>query len=579
MKQRRRLTAWESFFTLKRRIILIFAASSICMFAGIGAVSYFAITSILTNKINAGVQSNLTQIQLALYNNISNLNHVSQQFDDQGIIGLKMNEFLMTQEPYARVELMTEMKTEVNNLTFTNPGIGMVMYYFANDHTTLLENSSPKANFDPSTLPLIASYYKIAYYGPHISRDRFNNQYVLSALRKVNLVGRDDAYVYLETGFKLTQSILDTDRSGILAYHLMLDNNGRIAYSEAPEAFPLNSVFGGGGDNKNLTGVLNNYYWFKVVSNQGWSVVSVIPAVEYNRERNVWLSRMAVLLAVFLIVDLLLALLLWDFVCSPLETFEKEMKWIDHGNFDTEPAITRIPEFDELLRKFQAMKTQILDLIREVGQKEKRRADLEIEKLLYQINPHFLMNTLNTAHWVAVMNNQTEIDQILQTLNKLLSYNLGKKGRLTTIADEVDAVRQYLYLQHIRREFDFDVQVKAGEAALGLRIPRFILQPIVENAIYHGLSQHGRIAVTVELNERIEITVEDNGAGMSGEKVKELLSKEHVEQEKVGMGIGMNYVKRILESYYAGQAELTIDSEPEKGTCVKIRLPLSTEDQ
>jgi two-component system, sensor histidine kinase YesM len=577
MNERRKVIPWSEFFTLKHRIFLIFTVSSILMFLGIGLVSYFAITSILTNKINAGVQSNLIQIQLALLNNLSNLNHVSQQFDDQGVIGLNLNQFLQSHEPYEQAQLMTKMKEDLNNITFSNPGIGLVMYYFEKDHTFMLENSGLKANFDPTTLPLIASYYKIAYYGPHVSWDKYNDQYVLSALRKVNLAGRDDTYVYIETGFKLTQTILDTDRTGVMAFHLMLDNDGRIAYSEVPNAFPLNTQFGGGGNNKILAGFLNNYYWFKVVSNQGWSVVSVIPSAEYNREKNLWISRMLFLLIVFFVINLFLTLLLWDFVYRPLGKFEKEIKWIENGNFNVEMTFTRIPEFDDLLRKFQQMKKQILDLIREVEYKEKRRADLEIEKLLYQINPHFLMNTLDTAHWMAVMNDQTEIDRIVQTLNKLLSYNLGKKGRMTTIADEIDALKQYLFLQQVRHEFDFDIQVKAGAETMSLSIPRFILQPIVENAIYHGISKHGLITVTVELKDRIEISIKDNGAGMTDEKVRELLNKEQVEQEKVGMGIGMNYVKRILESYYAGQAELCIESKPGEGTLVTLSLPVSME--
>ncbi|MGZ9221576.1 MAG: hypothetical protein ACXW4Q_05670 [Anaerolineales bacterium] len=84
--------------------------------------------------------------------------------------------------------------------------------------------------------------------------DRFNNRFVLSALRKADLAERDDAYVCIETGSKLTQNILDIDRSGIKASHLMLDNDGRVAYTEVPEVFPQDSSFEGGGDNKNLSG-------------------------------------------------------------------------------------------------------------------------------------------------------------------------------------------------------------------------------------------------------------------------------------------------------------------------------------
>lgn len=98
-----------------------------------------------------------------------------------------------------------------------------------------------KQPFHIDNLPILAEYYGITYFGPHISQDRFNNQYVLSALRKVDLPEREDAYVYIESGFKLTQSILDLDEVSKHTNHLILDNNGRISYSELQEIFPENS--------------------------------------------------------------------------------------------------------------------------------------------------------------------------------------------------------------------------------------------------------------------------------------------------------------------------------------------------
>ncbi len=371
------------------------------IFLGIGVVSYLAITSILTHKINAGIGSNLKQIQLALTNSLSNLNHVSQQLASQGDVGIKLDQFLSTTEPYTKAKLLSDMKSQLNIITFANPGVGLVMYYFENDHQYFLENSGIRADFDPKTLPLIASYSQINYYGPHVSKDRFSNQYVLSVLRKVDLAERDDTYIYIETGFKLTQNVLETDQTSVKTSHLMLDNDGRIAYSEVPDIFPMNAMFGGGGDNKNVSGILDGYVWQKATSNQGWSVISVIPMNEYNQERDDWLRLMLFLLVVFMGITLLLALLLWDSVYRPLAKFDKEIRWIENGNFHSTVALTKIPEFDHLLEQFQRMKKQIVDLFQEVETKEKRRADLEIEKLLYQINPHFLMNTLDTAHWLA----------------------------------------------------------------------------------------------------------------------------------------------------------------------------------
>src|SRR5690606_35973015 len=105
------------------------------------------------------------------------------------------------------------------------------------------ENLPVEENFSIDTLPLLAEYYEIKYFGPHPSLGLFDNQVVLSALRKVGLADRDDVYVYIETGFSLTQNILDSNEYGGQLSHLILDGNGRIAYSEVPEVFENGTQF------------------------------------------------------------------------------------------------------------------------------------------------------------------------------------------------------------------------------------------------------------------------------------------------------------------------------------------------
>jgi two-component system sensor histidine kinase YesM len=471
---------------------------------------------------------------------------------------------------------MDEMKTELNLITFTNPGVGLVMYYFQEDKSYLFENMVIKKEYSIEKLPKLAGYYGITYYGPHQSLERYNDQYVLSALRKVEIEGRSDAYVYIESGFKLTQNLLDSDGIGSKTFHLMLDNDGRIAYSQNEAEFPVNTIFQDGGG-KAARGSTKDFYWYKSVSNQGWSIVSVVAKVEFNRERNLWIRQMLVLLIVLSVFSLFLALLLWKMVYKPLGKFNKEMRFIEQGDFHATVSRTKIPEFDFLLNRFQEMKQQILDLFREVEVKEKRRADLEIEKLRYQINPHFLMNTISSVQWLAAANSQSDIERVAIALNKLLFYNLGKKGAAATVREELDALEEYLVLQRFRYDFQYEVAVNANDKALGMTMPRFILQPLVENAIHHGLEDKGSIRIDVSVEEHLTIVIEDTGKGMPEEAIRTLLGGERIGQEKVGMGIGLNYVKRMLESYYDGRAAIDIKSTVGKGTCVILRLPLSGE--
>lgn len=557
---------------LKRRIVVLFIASSLIPFIGIGLISYYTIDSILFNKIQMGIQSNLKQVQLSLENTINNMSHVSQQLSFDGTVGKKLDKYLLGGGPYETWSLSDEIKSEVGGITFTNPNIGLTMYYVAKDGTYLFENLNANEQFDPGKLPVLDVTNKITYHAPHTSQDGLNNHYVLSILRKAGIPERDDIYIYIESGFKVAQNILETDRISKSSHHLLLSSDGTIAFSELPDIFPVNSAFPGensGADHDTY----RDYYWFKGTSSQGWSIVSVIPGSEYNKERNRWLIQIVIFSLLVLVISIMLAWLLWKMVYRPLTKFHKEMKRAGQSDFRSASEKTYIPEFDYLLREFGDMKQQIGELFLEVEQKEKRRADLEIEKLRYQINPHFLMNTLDTAHWLAVMNGQNEIDQLVVSLNKLLYYNLGKLGEQATVKEELEALREYLTLQQIRYDFQFNVRVEAEDHVLDMFIPRFILQPLVENALYHGLNDQGSIRVDVKYDGFIELSVHDNGEGMTEETIRHLLHNDRVEKKKVGMGIGMNYVKRMIEFYYDGQASMQIESELGKGSSVILRLP------
>lgn len=564
--------------TLKKRIILIFAVSTLIPFVCTALVSNHAITLILGKNLNSGVQSNLHQVQLSLETTISNLNHVSQQLAYPGSVGMMLEQYLSATQQYQKAKLIEDLQTELNLITFTNPSTDLVMYYFKDEDRYMFQNNAIRENFSIDKLPMLAEYYGITYFGPHISNSLYNEQFVLSALRRVDLPGQEGVYVYIESGFKLTQSILESDRIGKNSFHLILDNDQRIAYSEASGIFPQNTYFSPDGDLSESvasanSGLMNGYYWFKGISNQGWSIVSLIPKAEYNLEKNRWIMQMLYLFAFFTIIGLIISWLLWKMVYKPLNQFNLEIKNVTSTRVHSPAVRTTIPEFTYLLKQFHNMKDQIANLFQEVELKEKRRADLEVEKLLYQINPHFLMNTLDTAHWLAVMNGQKEIDRLVLSLNKLLHYNLGKLGQTSTIREEIDSLRQYLILQQIRYDFEFDVRIEVDDDVLDAAVPRFILQPLVENALYHGLDDEGYIQVDVKQMTHIEITIQDNGAGITEEKIEELLTEPKNAQEKVGMGIGMSYVKRMIESYYEGNARLEILSEIGKGTSIRLTLP------
>ncbi|MCM3439747.1 sensor histidine kinase [Metabacillus halosaccharovorans] len=558
--------------TFKNRIIFIFLISTLIPFICLGVISFYTIDSIIDNKVENSIQSKLKQDLTTLENSLNNLNHVSQQLAFGGRVTTLLDELQKESEPSNRIQLIREINSEINLISFSNPNIGLIMYYYPDTGLHDFENFRLRNEFMPEKLPVMAKYSGITYYGPHKSYSGSINQFVFSSMRKVNILDQT-IYLYIETGRNALETLFaPLNRKSDSRQLLILNNEGRVTFSENKDDFPENNMFPGQ-SSESSSGYYKTYFWSKETSNQGWSIVSIIPIKELNQERNQWLLQVSVIFIIFIFISLLFAWFLWKMVYNPLSKFNKEVKTlIQTETHNTE--LTKIPEFDYLLNQVRTMKTKIWDLYGEVKQKEKRRADLEVEKLLYQINPHFLMNTLDTVHWLAVFNGNKEIDKLVLSLNKLLSYNLGKMGEETTVEKEIQAVKEYLQLQQIRYDFQFDVDIDVDENTFGILIPRFILQPLVENALYHGVSDDGYIHVDIKLNENLEITIQDNGSGMSKEEIDRLLHEETDESQKVGMGIGMRYVKRILESNYGEKAKLEIKSEVGKGTIVTLLLPV-----
>jgi two-component system, sensor histidine kinase YesM len=565
--------------TFKNRIIFIFLITSLTPFICLGFLSFYTIDSIIGNKVESALQSNLKQDLITLENTLNNLNHVSQQLAYGGGTNKLIEQLESEMDPYERLRLMNEIRSELNIITFSNPNVGLLLYYDPSARTYQFENVIVRDGFSPERLPVMESYPEISYYGPHKSYNGVIDQYVFSIMRKVNLPGRD-VYLYIETGRNALESLFaPLNRKDNSRRLLLLDSAGRVAFSEVEERYPVDSRFPGF-DSNGQSGYSGDYFWNREIANQGWSIVSVVPEQELNRERNRWLAQITGIFVLFIAVALFFSWLLWKMVYRPLDKFNTEVKTLIHSNKKEHSEYTNIPEFDYLLNQTRGMKRKIWALYEEIEQKEKRRADLEVEKLLYQINPHFLMNTLDTVHWLAHMNGQDEIDRLVLSLNKLLNYNLGKMGEMSTIASEIDALKEYLQLQQIRYDFQFDVDIDADEQSLELPCPRFLLQPLVENALYHGVSDEGYIYVGAALHEdTLKLTIQDNGAGMTAETIERLLSEESNAAHKVGMGIGMKYVNRILKSHYGDAAKLEIRSEIGKGTIISLQLPVTRGEQ
>jgi two-component system sensor histidine kinase YesM len=278
-----------------------------------------------------------------------------------------------------------------------------------------------------------------------------------------------------------------------------------------------------------------------------------------------------------LIASSIIALIIWEMVYRPLKVLNGEIGLVSMNKFDSKIKLVNIREFDDILEHFRYMRHRIQELLEEIEKKEKMKRLIEIEKLMHQINPHFLHNTLNSIQWLARMNGQDKIDRLVALLTKILHYNLGKEGGIVTVKQEVDALQSYVDLQRLRFDDQLEIKIDIDPKTIELHIPRFIMQPLVENAIYHGLrGEQGHIFVRiVHEGKEMHVTVKDDGEGLDEDEIERLLTDDSCTEKSTGLGIGLSYVCKMLKVHYGDEAELHVKSIQGKGTVFSLKMPLS----
>ena len=565
--------------SLRRSLVFYLLIGSLLPLALVGVMTYYSIYSILTNKIQSGIIASLDQEAVSLENTINNLDFASKQFALDGQIVDEVGSYLRETQVYKKSQLMDSINKKINLVNFTNPILGVTAYIEPGlEDPVLFTNFSLSPDFDTDKLPRFMSYNGGSYFGPHKTMNGSSSNIVFSSLRVVRLPEAQNVYIYLETNYNLFAKILNDRAYGMKVSHLLVNEEGAVTYVENKD-MPRGAANVDWRDDAQLHEVSGGYHFFRYISPQGWQLVTAVKQTTFNSEIYSWLLRLFVLAMATFVFSVLLALFIWKQVYRPLRKVNSEIVRMAE-NIESPVAFTHVEEFDLLLGNFQDMKTKINGLLNEVEHNEKQKSRLEIEKLLSQINPHFLHNTLNTVQWLARMNGQKEIDKLVTLLVKVLQYNLGKKSIIVTIQDEIDALQNYMELQRIRYDYEFDYVVDVDETVVGAAIPRFLLQPLVENAIYHGTGErHGRVVITIRPlpGDAISLEVADNGDGIDPETAHRLLNEDPAGAKR-GLGIGLSYVNRLLQQFFGEHMRIAIAGTPHVGTTITITIPHKTKE-
>lgn len=358
----------------------------------------------------------------------------------------------------------------------------------------------------------------------------------------------------------------------------LIDGDNRIVYSDVPEEIGdefFLSDLSSGITSLNQDGVLYDTL-VSVSKDSGWKSVKMIPHSALGREISA-IPFMTIILILFLIVlVILVALFLSMMITRPLQELYVKMKQFEAEQngivFQENPV-----EIKGLSNSYNSMIDQINTLLVENHETSLQLRRAELMAMQSQINPHFVYNTLNSIKWMADMQGSTRMVTALDSLIKLLQFSSKKESDVISIRDEISLVKDYINLINLKHFDRISVTFRMEPGVERYETLKFLLQPIVENAIYHGFAQiTGPCSIEINISligGRILYEVLDNGHGMSQEKIAQVLEVECAEHSHSFNKIGLYNVNRRIQYTFGDEYGIKIDSQPEKYTRVLVEIP------
>ncbi|WP_334072822.1 MULTISPECIES: sensor histidine kinase [Paenibacillus] len=312
-----------------------------------------------------------------------------------------------------------------------------------------------------------------------------------------------------------------------------------------------------------------------------WVYFYMTPYDEMFKQTQ-WVKRLVmVIFVLILLTALMVGARFARSITSPIAQLIKKMRKIEKGDLDNleEAAFGTLPvslqdEVGQLYRTFTMMIQRIRELIFENYAKQLVIRETELKALQAQINPHFLYNTLESINWLAKMQKQRQISEMVEALGFLLRHSSNMSEKWITLEQELEIVRNYVTIQRFRYEYRLDFGMEVAPGSTCVLIPKLILQPLVENSIHYGLEPRVepcriRIRVTTE-GKRVILEVMDNGPGMTAEFMEQLRVGN---VQTRGQGIGLTNIRERLKLAYGKEGAFSIESRSGEGTTVKISIP------
>ena len=427
---------------------------------------------------------------------------------------------------------------------------------------------------------------------PHVQNifESSNYQYawVISLSRSVELtnVGHTRRGVLLvDMNYSAIEQVFDKANEQNSGYVYLMDRNGEIIYHPKQKAIysgmmkennRMAASYEDGTHIENFMGE-ERAVVVKTIGYTGWKIVNVTPTSELFRNTIHIGFFMVMICTVTIFLILFGNIFISDRVTEPLRNLEESIRYLEEGHLEEEHIyIGGSHEIRHLGQTITLMVKRMKDLMDKMVREQEDKRKSELDALQSQINPHFLYNTLDSVVWMVECEQYREAISMVKALAKLFRISLSKGNSIITIEDELTHAQNYMSIQQMRYRNKFCVKIDVEPAIRDCITIKLIVQPILENAIYHGMEfMDGEGEITVHGYEKdgdIYIEVSDNGMGIPEETIESLLTDKSRARGK-GSGIGLWNVNQRIALYFKGDYGLSIKSELDEGTTVTIHLP------
>lgn len=393
----------------------------------------------------------------------------------------------------------------------------------------------------------------------------------------------------MEIDFNLIQQLLKKTHMGKSGYMYMVNRDDSLIYH--PKAEQIQKGFLGESIN-NLRNHRNTSY-FESFENKtrlitvkstiftDWKIVGVSFLEDILSSMKDYIAFLLLAFSFTVIIAVFVSIYISTKISDPISKLVTSMKEVEAGNFNIALDIKGEKEVEEMSETFNQMTLKIRNLKDEIVREQDAKRKSELNALQAQINPHFLYNTLDSIVWMAENDRVKDVITMVTALARLFRISISGGRNIISVGEEVEHAKNYLTIQKIRYKNKFEYHFEVAEEVLKFKCLKLILQPIIENAIYHGvetMQDKGDIYIRAYSKEGLlYIEVEDNGNGMSPDTLKQIFETRKKTRES--SGVGFKNVNDRIKLCFGDEFGLRVISEQEEGTTVTIVTPVIQEDQ